>query len=78
MMQSEWLPVVMEASFNEIYVIDCETLHILHINEAARLILLYTAAELTCRVVSDIWILAVLQASATSHSLHSHHAAPLF
>ena len=74
MMQSEWLPVVMEASFNEIYVIDCETLHILHINEAARLNLLYTAAELSAKSFPDI--LDVGSVQPLQQAVRSIHTTP--
>jgi two-component system sensor histidine kinase UhpB len=35
MMHAEWLPVVMQGSFSEIYVIDCDTLRFVQINQAA-------------------------------------------
>ena len=35
MLQAEWLPVIAEASFNEILILDCRTLELLHANEAA-------------------------------------------
>ena len=35
MMHAEWLSVVMQGSFSEIYVIDCDTLRILEVNPAA-------------------------------------------
>jgi len=35
MMHAEWLPVVMQGSFSEIYVIDCGTLKFVQVNQAA-------------------------------------------
>lgn len=35
MMHAEWLPVVMQGSFSEIYVIDCDTLRFVQVNQAA-------------------------------------------
>lgn len=35
MMHAEWLPVVMQGSFSEIYVIDCDTLQFVQVNQAA-------------------------------------------
>jgi len=54
MMQAEWLPVVMQGSFNEIYVIDSETLRFLHVNEAACLNLSYSLSELLAQSLPDI------------------------
>ncbi|HJV88527.1 MAG TPA: histidine kinase [Noviherbaspirillum sp.] len=46
MMQAEWLPIVMQGSFSEIYVIDCSSLRYVETNHAARKNLQYTATEL--------------------------------
>ena len=46
MMDAAWLPVVMEGSFSEIHVLDCDTLGLLQVNPAARDNLQYSAAEL--------------------------------
>lgn len=43
--QVEWLPLVMQASRNEIYVMDCNTLHFLYVNETAQINLHYSANE---------------------------------
>ncbi|HEY8606504.1 MAG TPA: histidine kinase [Noviherbaspirillum sp.] len=54
MMQAEWLPLVMQASFSEIYVVDCRSLRFLHTNPAARKNLRYVAAELAALTPLDI------------------------
>ena len=53
-MQAEWLPFIMQGSFNEIYVIDAKTLRFLYVNEAACLNLRYSLHELTSRSLTDI------------------------
>ncbi|RJX34194.1 MAG: two-component sensor histidine kinase [Oxalobacter sp.] len=35
MMQAQWLPIIMEATFTPVFVIECDTLQLLHVNEAA-------------------------------------------
>ena len=35
MLQAEWLPIITQGSFNEIYVMEEASLHLLHANEAA-------------------------------------------
>ncbi len=47
MMQAEWLPIVMQGSFSEIYVVDCDSLRFVETNQAARKNLQYSAAELS-------------------------------
>ncbi|MBS1169891.1 MAG: domain S-box protein [Burkholderiaceae bacterium] len=54
MMQAEWLPIVMQGSFNEIYVADGTSLHLLHVNEAACANLRYQATELAGMSLMDI------------------------
>ncbi len=46
MPQAEWLSIVMQGSRNEIYIMDCDTLHFLYVNESARMNLQYAAHEL--------------------------------
>ncbi|WP_019141149.1 PAS domain-containing sensor histidine kinase [Noviherbaspirillum massiliense] len=46
MMHAEWLPVLMQGSFSEIYVFDCDTLRFVEVNRAARENLEYTEDEL--------------------------------
>lgn len=46
MMQAEWLSIVMQGSFSEVYVVDCATLKILRVNEAACTNLHYAENEL--------------------------------
>jgi len=41
-----WLPILMNGSLSEIYVMDCDTLYLVHANEAACKNLQYCAAEL--------------------------------
>jgi two-component system, NarL family, sensor histidine kinase UhpB len=47
MMQTEWLSIVMQGSFSEVYVVDCKTLQFLRVNQAACTNLHYTEAELS-------------------------------
>lgn len=54
MVQAEWLSVVMQGSYNEIYVLDCNTLRYLYVNEAARMNLQYSASELAGLVPFDL------------------------
>jgi PAS domain S-box-containing protein len=54
MMHSEWLPIFMQGSFSEIYVMDCSTLRFIQVNQAARKNLKYTAAELAGMTPFDI------------------------
>jgi signal transduction histidine kinase len=54
MSQPEWLSVVMQGSYNEIYVLDCNTLRYLYVNEAARMNLQYSAGELAGLMPLDV------------------------
>ena len=54
MLQAEWLPIVMQGSFSEIYVVDCDTFRFVHTNQAARKNLHYTAAELSAMTPLDL------------------------
>jgi PAS domain S-box-containing protein len=54
MMPAEWLPIVMQGSFSEIYVIDCATLRFLHVNRAAQENLQYAAHEFMDMTPMDI------------------------
>jgi two-component system sensor histidine kinase UhpB len=54
MMHAEWLPIFMQGSFSEIYVMDCDTLRFIQVNQAARKNLQYTAAELAGLTPFDI------------------------
>lgn len=54
MMQTAWFPAVMNGSFSEIYVLDCDTLRFLQINQAARINLQYSDAELANLSFHDI------------------------
>ena len=54
MMRAEWLPIVMQGTINEIYVIDCGTLGILHANEAACRNQQRSLEELTSLSLSDV------------------------
>ncbi len=54
MMHPEWLPVVMRGSFSEIYVMDCDTLRFLQVNQAACNNLQCAAGELIGKTPLDI------------------------
>ena len=54
MMQAEWLPIVMQGSFNEIYVADCASLRLLHVNDTACANLHYSTGELADMSLHDI------------------------
>lgn len=54
LMHAEWLPVLMQGSFNEIYVVDCDTLRFVQTNLAARRNLQYSASELACMIPFDL------------------------
>jgi len=53
-MQAEWLPIVMQGSFSEIYVVDCASLRFLQTNQAARKNLQYTVAEVSALTPMDL------------------------
>lgn len=53
-MQAEWLPIVMQGSFSEIYVVDCESWQFVQTNQAARKNLHYTVAELSAMTPLDL------------------------
>jgi PAS domain S-box-containing protein len=52
-MHSEWLPVLMQGSFSEIYVMD-ETLRFVQVNQAARRNLQFSASELAAMRLTDV------------------------
>lgn len=54
MLQAEWLPIVMQGSFSEIYVVDCETFRFVHTNQTARKNLHYTVNELAGMTPLDL------------------------
>jgi two-component system, NarL family, sensor histidine kinase UhpB len=54
MMQAEWLPVLMQGSFSEIYVVDCRTLRIVQANDAACANLQYSIEELAGMTPLDL------------------------
>jgi two-component system sensor histidine kinase UhpB len=54
MMHAEWLPVVLQGSFSEIYVMDSDTLRFLHVNPAASMNLQYSADDLIGKTPFDI------------------------
>jgi len=45
-MHAEWLPIILQGSFSEIYVVDCSTLRFQYVNPAALKNLQYSADEL--------------------------------
>ncbi len=53
-MHAEWLPVVMQGSFSEIFVMDSDTLHFLHVNQAACQNLQYSGTDLIAMSLPDI------------------------
>lgn len=54
MIQAEWLPIIMQGSFSEIYVMDCNTLRFVQTNQAARKNLHYTASELVAMTPLEV------------------------
>ncbi|MBS0309447.1 MAG: PAS domain S-box protein [Proteobacteria bacterium] len=54
MLNPEWLPVILQASFSEIYVLDCADLRFLASNEAAQKNVQYSAADLAGMTPIDI------------------------
>ncbi len=54
MMHAEWLPVVMQGSFSEIYVIDCDTLRFVQVNQAACENLQFDESDLLGKTPVDI------------------------
>ncbi len=54
MMQAQWLPIVMQGSFSEIYVVDCDSLRFVQTNQTARKNLHYSAAELAAMTPLDL------------------------
>ncbi len=54
MMHAEWLPILMQGSFSEIYVIDCASLHYLDANLAARRNLQFNTAALARMTPLDL------------------------
>lgn len=53
-MQAEWLPIILQGSFSEIYVMDCETLRFMQANRAACENLGYASDELASMTLLDI------------------------
>lgn len=53
-MQAEWLPIILQGSFSEIYVVDCTTLRFVQTNKAARKNLGYTAHDLADMTPLDL------------------------
>lgn len=54
MTSAEWLPIVMQGSFNEIYVVDSNNLRFLHANQAACKNLQYSAEQLANMTLTEI------------------------
>lgn len=54
MLHGEWLPIVMQGAFSEIYVVDCATLLFVEANNAARENMQYTEHEFTQKTPLDI------------------------
>jgi PAS domain S-box-containing protein len=54
MMHADWLPIVMQASYSEIYVLDCDSLQFLYANQASCQNLRYGESELAEMSLYDI------------------------
>ncbi|RJF98606.1 PAS domain-containing sensor histidine kinase [Noviherbaspirillum saxi] len=54
MMQAEWLPILMQGSFSEIYIVDCASLRFIQVNQTARRNLRYTCSELQALSMTDL------------------------
>ncbi len=50
----EWLPVIMQGSFSEIYAFDCNSLRLLEVNQSAQDNLQYTSEELLAMTPIDL------------------------
>jgi len=53
-LQADWLPILMQGSFSEIYIVECATLHFVQVNRRARRNLHYTSAELADMTPLDL------------------------
>ncbi len=54
MMHAEWLPIVMQGSFDEVYVMDCDSLRFITVNQAACTHLQYAETELLGKTPFEI------------------------
>jgi two-component system sensor histidine kinase UhpB len=54
MMDAEWLPMILQGSFSEIYVIDCGSRRFVHVNRTACANLQYDAGELAGKTPLDV------------------------
>lgn len=54
MTQAAWLPILLQGSFSEIYILDCDTLRVLEANQAAHENIGYGKAELAALTLKDI------------------------
>jgi two-component system sensor histidine kinase UhpB len=54
MMHAEWAHIVMQGSYSEIYVVDCDTLRFVEVNQAAQQNLQYSTGELGAMTPFDI------------------------
>jgi two-component system, NarL family, sensor histidine kinase UhpB len=54
MMHAEWLPILMQDSFSEIYVVDCATLQFVQVNPTAQRNLQYSVSELSGMTPQDV------------------------
>ena len=72
MMHAEWLPVLMQGSFSEIYIVDCVGLTIIQSNQVAHKNLRYTCAELSMLTMPEVVRgMSVDELERILHSLHS-------
>lgn len=63
-----WLPILMNGAFSEIYIMDCDTLYLVHANEAACANLQLSAAELASMTLQNVT--HGLSASRFARALH--------
>ncbi|MNR96004.1 Oxygen sensor histidine kinase NreB [compost metagenome] len=83
-MQAEWLPTILQGSFSEIYVLNCNTLHFEYVNPTACKNLQYDQDELTKMSPTCIaknvtpeayaqFIQGLQDGSSTSIAINTHH-----
>ncbi|WP_082583929.1 PAS domain-containing sensor histidine kinase [Noviherbaspirillum sp. Root189] len=72
MMRAEWLPVLMQGSFSEIYIVDCVGLGFIQTNQAAQKNLRYTCEELSTLSMPEVVRgISLDELERILHSLHS-------
>lgn len=66
-----WLPTIMDGAFNEIYVIDCSTLRLIEINQAARDNLQLKTTAFTSMTLADLVHQPIATLEQTLHPLRN-------